>query len=277
MATTAPRVGYAPVNGLQMYYEIHGEQRKDQAPLVLLHGAYMTIDSFGSLLEGLTKTRQVIGIELQAHGHTGDIARPLSYESMADDTAGALRHLGIEQADVFGFSMGGATALQVAVRHPEVVRKLIVMSAGYRYDGGHPVMYEMIETITPEMFAGSPMEEAYKRTAPDPDAFPTLVEKLKELDRTPFAWPDEDIRRIGAPTLIIVGDSDAVQLEHAVAMFKLLGGGVMGDLSGLPKSQLAILPGTTHFIPFGSGMLDRADWILSMTGRFLDAPTAEEK
>ena len=277
MATTAPQTGYAPVNGLQMYYEIHGEKRSDQPPLVLLHGAYMTIDGFGQLLAELAKARQVIGIELQAHGHTGDIDRPLSYESMADDTAGVIRHLGIGQVDVFGYSMGGGAALQVAIRHPELVHKLIVMSAGYRYDGGHPVMYEMIDTITPEMFAGSPFEEAYMRTAPDPDAFPTLVDKLKELDRTPFAWPDEDVRKISAPTLIIVGDSDAVMLEHAVQMFKLLGGGVMGDLSGLPKSQLAILPGTTHFIPFGSGMLDRVDWILSMAGKFLDAPLPEGK
>lgn len=275
MTTLAPEVGYAPVNGLRMYYEIHGEKRDDRPPLLLLHGAYMTIDSFGQLLAELAKTRQVIGVELQAHGHTGDIDRPLSYESMADDAAAVIRHLGIDKVDVFGYSMGGAAALQVGMRHPEVVRKLIVMSAGYRYDGGHPQMYEMIESITPELFAGSPMEAAYKRTAPDPDAFPTLVEKLKDLDRTPFAWPDEEIRRIAAPVLVIVGDSDAVQLEHAVALFKLLGGGVMGDLAGLPKSQLAVLPGTTHFIPFGSGMLDRADWILSMAGLFLDAPMVE--
>src|SRR5215216_6589926 len=148
MESTASKTGYAPVNGLQMYYEIHGTGR----PMVLLHGAYMTIDAFGPLLPALAASRQVIAVELQAHGHTGDIDRPLSYEQMADDTAALLGHLGIESADVFGYSMGGGAALQVAIRHPDRVRKLVVASAGYRYDGGHPEMYAMIETITPELF-----------------------------------------------------------------------------------------------------------------------------
>ena len=262
---------YAEVNGLNMYYEIHGTGE----PLVLLHGAYMTIDAMGEVVPSLAETRRVIAVELQAHGHTADIDRPLSYEQMADDTAALLRHLGIEQADVFGFSMGGGVALQVAVRYPEVVRKLVVASASYTSEGMHPELLEMIPSITPEVFAGSPIEEAYLRTAPNPDDFPTLVAKLKQLDMEPFAWPPEDIRGIAAPTLLVIGDSDAIRLEHAVELFRLLGGGVMGDLAGLPKSQLAVLPGTTHFIPPGSGVLDRADWLLSMVGEFLDAPMPE--
>jgi pimeloyl-ACP methyl ester carboxylesterase len=265
--------GYAPVNGLEMYYEIHGAGR----PLVVLHGAYMTIDSMGSILPSLAETRQVIGVELQAHGHTADIDRPLTYEQMADDTAALLGHLGIEQADVFGYSMGGGAALQLAIRHPNVVRKLVVVSASYRSDSMPPELLEMFPSITPEAFAGSPIEEAYLRTAPNPEDFPNLVAKLKQLDMTPFAWPPEDIRAISAPTLLIVGDSDIVRLEHAVEMFRLLGGGVMGDLAGLPKSQLAVLPGTTHFIPPGSAMLDRADWLVSMITPFLDAPTPEDQ
>ncbi len=262
---------YAEVNGLKMYYEVHGSGE----PLVLLHGAYMTIDDMGEILPGLAESRQVIAVELQGHGRTADIDRPLTYEQMADDVAALLRHLGIEEADVFGYSMGGGVALQVAIRHPGVVRKLVVASASYASDGMHAELLEMIPTITPEVFAGSPFEEAYLRIAPNPEDFPTLVAKLKQLDMEPFAWPPEDVRGIAAPTLLIVGDSDAIRLEHAVEMFRLLGGGVMGDLAGLPKSQLAVLPGTTHFIPPGSGVLDRADWMLSIIPPFLDAPTPE--
>ena len=139
--------------------------------------------------------------------------------------------------------MGGGIALQLAIRHPDLVRKLVVASASFTSDGMHAVALEMFPSITPEMFAGSPIEEAYLRLAPNPGDFPKLVEKLKTLDTTPFAWPEEDIRAIAAPTLIVLGDSDVVRLEHAVELFRLLGGGVMGDLAGLPASQLAVLPG----------------------------------
>ena len=264
---------YASVNGLEMYYEIHGTGE----PLVLLHGAYMTIDAMGEVVPALAETRQVIAVELQGHGRTADIDRPLTYEQMADDIAALLRHLVIEKADVFGYSMGGGVALQVAIRHPEVVRKLVVASTSYTSDGMHPELLEMIPTLTPEVFAGSPIEEAYLRIAPNPEDFPTLVAKIKQLDMQPFAWPPEDIRGIAAPTLLIVGDSDAIRLEHAVELFRLLGGGVMGDLAGLPKSQLAVLPGTTHFVPPGFAVLDRADWLLSMIPPFLDAPMPEEQ
>lgn len=267
---TNSKGNYAEVNGLEMYYEIHGTGE----PLVVLHGAYMTIDAMGEVVPSFAETRQVIAVELQGHGRTADIDRPLSYEQMADDVAALLRHLGTEGADVFGYSMGGGVALQVAIRHPEVVRKLVVASVSYTSDGMHPELLEMIPTITPEAFAGSPIEGEYLRLAPNPEDFPTLVAKLKRLDMEHFAWPQEDIRGITAPTLIIVGDSDAVRLEHAVEMFRLLGGGAMGDLAGLPKSQLAVLPGTAHFIPPGSGVLDRADWMLPMIQGFLDAPMA---
>jgi pimeloyl-ACP methyl ester carboxylesterase len=269
----ASRGNYAEVNGLKMYYEIHGTGQ----PLVLLHGAYMTIDLMGETVPALAETRQVIAVELQGHGRTADIDRPLTYEQMADDIAALLRHLVIEKADVFGYSMGGGVAFQVAIRHSELLRKLVVASASYTSDGMHPELLEMIPTLTPEAFAGSPIEEAYLRTAPNPDDFPTLVAKLKQLDMEPFAWPPEDIRGIVAPTLLIIGDSDAIRLEHAVELFRLLGGGVMGDLAGLPKSQLAVLPGTSHFIPPGSGVLDRAAWLVPMIGEFLYAPMPETR
>jgi pimeloyl-ACP methyl ester carboxylesterase len=257
---------YAQVNDLDMYYEIHGEG----SPLILLHGAYMTIDMMGPLLPGLAATRRVIAVELQGHGRTADVDRPMTYEQFADDTAALARRLGLERADLVGYSMGGAAALQVAIRHPELVRRLVVISASFRFDGMPEIAREMFPTITPEMFAGSPLEEAYQRVAPNPDDFPKLVAKMTELDSTPFAWPDDAIRAIAAPTLIVLGDSDGVTLEHAVEFFTLRGGGVMGDLAGLPESQLAVLPGTSHFVPPGSGMLDRADWLLAMIPPFLD-------
>jgi pimeloyl-ACP methyl ester carboxylesterase len=268
----SPATGdYAEVNGLEMYYEVHGTGR----PLVVLHGAYMTIGAMGPIVPGLAETRQVIAVELQGHGHTADVDRPITYEQMADDTAALLGRLGIDQADVFGYSMGGGVALQLAIRHLGLVRKLVVASASYTSDGMQPELHGMVPSITPEMFAGSPIEAAYLEVAPNPGDFPRLVEKLKRLDMTPFAWPAEDVRGIEAPTLIVVGDSDAIRLEHAVEMFRLLGGGAMGDLAGLPNSRLAVLPGTAHFVPPGSGILDRAEWLLAMIVEFLDAPLPE--
>jgi pimeloyl-ACP methyl ester carboxylesterase len=260
--------GYAQVGDLRMYYEIHGAG----PPLILLHGAYMTADMMGPLTDALAGVRRVIVPELQGHGRTADIDRPLTYEQMADDTAALARELGIESADVVGYSMGGAAALQIAIRHPALVRRLVVMSASFRYDGMPAVAREMFPTITPEMFKGSPMEQAYLDLAPNPEDFPKLVEKLTALDSADFAWPEEEIRAIPAPTLVVIGDSDGITLEHAVEMFKLRGGGVMGDLAGMPESQLAILPGTAHFVPPGSGMLDRADWLAAMIPPFLDPP-----
>jgi pimeloyl-ACP methyl ester carboxylesterase len=273
MHTTDTQTGYAPVGDLRMYYEIHGSGE----PLVLLHGAYMTIEMMGPLLGGLAEYRRVIAVELQGHGRTADVDRPLTYEHMADDTAGLLRHLDLASAEVVGYSMGAAAGLQLAIRHPEAVRKLVAISTSFSSDGAHPALMDMVHTITPEMFAGSPMEQEYLRLAPNPRDFPKLVEKLKVLDSTHFAWPEEDIRGIAAPTLIVVGDSDAVRLEHAVEFFRLRGGGVMGDLDGLPASQLAVLPGTSHFIPPGAGVMDRVNWLLALIRPFLDPPSAGDE
>ena len=268
MSATQPQTGYAEVGNLRMYYETHGSGE----PLLLLHGAYMTADMLGPLLELLAPSRQVIVPELRGHGRTADVGGPITYELMADDTAGLLRHLGLDSADVVGYSMGSGVGLQLAIRHPAAVRRLVVASGSYAYDGMQPEMIEMIPSITPEMFAGSPMEQEYQRIAPDPGDFPKLVAKLKALDETPFDW-SAGVRELAAPTLIIVGDSDVVRLEHAVEFFRLRGGGHQGDLAGLPESQLAVLPGTSHFIPPGHAMLDRADWIVSMIETFLQRGT----
>jgi pimeloyl-ACP methyl ester carboxylesterase len=254
--------GFAPVNGLEMYYEIHGSGE----PLLLLPGAYMTVELMGDLVPALARTHQVIGVEFQAHGHTVDIDRAFSYEQFADDAATVLEHLGVERADVYGYSLGGGVALQVGLRHPNRVRKLVIASASSSSDGMYPQVLGGIENITPEMFDGTPWRDAYDRTAPNPSAFPALVEKLKQLDLTPFDW---EIDSLAAPALILVGDSDGTRLDHAVEMFQRLGGGVFGDLAPeLPASQLAILPGTTHV-----GMLERGDWIAGMVTAFLATGT----
>jgi pimeloyl-ACP methyl ester carboxylesterase len=256
--------GYVPVNGLNMYYEIHGTGQ----PLVLLHGAFSAIGtSFGALLPGLARSRQVIGLELQAHGRTADIDRPLSLEQMADDTAAALQHLGIEQADLFGYSMGAAVALHVVIRHPDVVRKLVFMSATFNMGGIHPGLMEGLGEMKPEMMFGSPWHDEYVRLAPDPDHFAAFFAKKTEMDRNTKDVPAEAVAAIKAPTLILIGDSDLVRPEHAVEMFRLLGGGVFGDVAGLPDSQLAILPGTTHV-----SIASRADLLLAIIPPFLDAP-----
>lgn len=262
--TTAAPGRYAAVNGLSMYYEIHGTGR----PLVLLHGALTTINgSFGRMLPSLAANRQVIAVEQQAHGRTADIDRPLTYEGMGTDTAELLRQLGIREADIFGYSMGAAIALEIAVRHPDLVRRLVLASPAYTREGLYPEMFEGIETLTPEAFAGTPLLEEYARTAPNPEDWPVLIEKVKQLDRDFRGWTADEIRSIRAPVLVIIGDSDVVRPEHAVEMFRLLGGGVFGDLAGLPRSRLAVLPGTTHIT-----LIDRTDWLLSMIGEFLDTP-----
>ena len=261
------QTGYAPVNGLQMYYEIHGTGD----PLVLLHGAFATIDLWGPILATLAEDHQVIAVELQGHGHTADIDRPFSYEQFADDVAELMEHLGIAQADIVGYSMGANTGLRLAMQHPDLVRKLVAISANYRSDGSYPELIAMIQTLTPEMFAGSPPEEAYRRSAPNPDGFPALIEKMKQFEANAFAWPEEAVRAIAAPTLLIYADSDSIRPEHMVALFRLLGGGVPGDLTGLPPSQLAIIPGATHV----SLIAERSALWLPMVKAFLDAPMSE--
>jgi pimeloyl-ACP methyl ester carboxylesterase len=258
------RSGYAPVNGLDMYYEIHGTGQ----PLVLLHGAMSGIEtSFGSLLPTLAETRQVIAVELQAHGRTADVDRPLTLDQMAEDVAALLRYISIENADIFGYSMGAAVGLYFTLQHPEIVRKLIMASVSYRNDGLHPGLLEMLQHVKPEQMIGTPWQEEYARIAPRPEDWTTLVTKVIDLDMRIPDLPADSIRSIDAPVLLIVADSDIIRLEHAVEIFRLLGGGVSGDNVGLPKSQLAILPGTSHtMVP------QRADLLLPMIPRFLDAP-----
>jgi pimeloyl-ACP methyl ester carboxylesterase len=269
MTQTDMQSGYAPVNSLQMYYEIHGS---GGVPVVLLHGAYMSTGMMAWLLSELAKSRQVIAVDLQGHGRTADIDRPLQYEQMADDVAALMEHLGISQADVVGYSMGGSTALLFAMRHPERVRKMVVASGQYRLDGLYPEVIAGIAEFTIEMMLATPWYEEYAAVAPNPEDFPTLFEKLKRLDAEEFAWDVAEIEAIAAPTLLIYGDADVIRPEHMVELFRLLGSGVPGDLTGLPKARLAILPSTTHV-----GVMNRADWLLPMITEFLDEPMPENR
>ena len=254
--------GYAPVNGLQMYYEIYGEGR----PLVLLHGAFSAIPtSFGSLVPGLSASRQVIGTELQAHGRTADIDRPLRLELLADDVVGLLDHLELDQADLFGYSTGAAVALQVALRQPSRVRKLVLTSIAINKDGFHPGFGEGMSEMKPEMLHGSPFHDEYLALAPDPDHFPIMFDKKQDMDRHIRDLTAEEVRGIASPALIIAGDSDIFRPEHIVEIFRLFGGGVAGDMVGLPDSELAILPGATHVTA-----VHQVDQLVAMIPRFLD-------
>ena len=256
--------GYAPVNGLKMYYEVYGTGK----PLLLLHGAFSSIDmAFGALIPELSKTRQVIAVEMQGHFRTADIDRPFSLESLADDAAALLKYLKVDSADIFGYSMGAITAWEVAIRHPEVVRRLIIVSGVYKYEGWSPETRAIFPTITPEIFAQTPIKTEYDRLAPDPKHWTEFINKMLKFVKTPYDLGAEKIKAIKSPTLIITADGDGVLPEHAVEMFRLRGGGYMADFGPKPKAQLAILPGNSHI-----SVMMQKDWLVSMITPFLDAP-----
>ncbi|MEI3800326.1 MULTISPECIES: alpha/beta fold hydrolase [unclassified Chitinophaga] len=254
--------GYADVNGLKMYYEVYGKGK----PIVLLHGSYMTIPlNWSHIIPLLAGDRKVIVAEMQGHGRTRDIPREFSYEGMADDVSGLLRHLKIDSADIVGYSMGGGVAFQFAVRHPEQVRRLVVLSGAYTHDGWWPDVEAMYATINADMFKGSPIQKQYDSLGNDPAHFPEFVKKVISIDLKPYDW-SKDVKNIQAPIFMAIGDADGIRYEHALELFRAKGGGKMGDIHGLPKSRLAIIPGTTHI-----GMMQRTDLLIPMITDFLDA------
>lgn len=248
---------YAAVNGLKMYYEIHGTGK----PLVLLHGAFGTVEGWSAFVPVLAKTRQVIVVEMQGHGRTGDIDRPLDYRSMAEDTAALLKTLNVKRADLFGYSMGGAIALQVAANHPEVVDKLAILGAGSGSikDTFDPEAYKQFKSITPETFNFPEIKDPYTKVAPDPTKWPVLVAKILKMEET-SGMAEKDVKGIKAPTLIMLGDRDGVRLEHVVEMYRMI-----------PNCQLAIFPNGDHFLPFVA-----PDKVLATLTTFLDAPEAKQ-
>ena len=272
--TTSPdgSGAYAHVNGLDLYYERHGQG--SGPPLVVLPGSFGTIAALGDLIAALAATRQVIGVELQGHGHTGDVDRPLTFEALAGDVAALIAALGGGPADLFGYSLGGGVALQTAIRHPAAVRKLAVVSAPFRGDGWYPEDRAVMGGISVEGFAGTPPHQAFLQTSPTPDAWPAVVAKVRGLVTSDYDWT-AGVAALAAPTLLVVGDGDGVQLSHMVEFFGLLGGGQAdGDLAGLPRSALAVLPATTHvgWAPPFHGILTRTPLLVPMLTEFLDAP-----
>lgn len=259
--------GYADVNGLKMYYEVYGQGK----PIVLLHGSYLTIPSnWSHVIPLMAKGRKVIVTELQGHGRTRDIARELSYEGMADDVSGLLNHLKIDSADILGWSMGGGVAFQFAVRHPDQLRRLVVVSAPYKHDGWWPETVDSFATFNAGMLKGTPIQKQYDSLGNDPARFPEFVKKVISVDLKPYDWSKE-VKSIKAPIFMAIGDADGVRYEHALELYRIKGGGKQGEFHGLPKSRLAILPGTTHIGMF----MQRADWLIPMITDFLDSDLNE--
>jgi pimeloyl-ACP methyl ester carboxylesterase len=271
-ANTTTHTGYAPVNGLELYYEIHGSGQ----PLILLHGGLGGSSMFGQVLPMLAKTQQVIAVELQAHGHTADIDRPLHFELMGDDIAALIKHLGFEKVNVLGYSLGGGAALRTAIQHPEVVKKLILVSTPFRQDGWYPEIATSMAQLSgaaTESMKESPMYQNYVCVAPKPENFPVLLDKVGDLLRQKYDWSN-DVAALQMPTMIVYGDADSVPPAHAVQFFELLGGGKADagwDGARMPTARLAILPATTHYnICFSPALA-------SAITPFLDAPMPEEE
>ncbi len=247
---------YAEVNGIRLYYETRGSGR----PLILLHGGLGAIEMFGPNLPALARGRRVIAVDLQGHGRTADIDRPLSTALMADDIAALIKHLGLGHADIMGYSLGGGVALQVAIRHPQVVRKLVVVSAVFRRNGYYPEILALQGQVGPdaaESMKQTPMYQLYSSLAPRPEDWPRLLGKIGEAMKVEFDLSKE-IAGIQATTLVVAGDADIFPPSHAVELFGLLGGGQRDggwDGSGRPKSRLAILPGLTHYNIFRAPVL----------------------
>lgn len=246
------RTGHLPINGLQLYYEAHGELSASEAlPLLLIPGAFLSTDSMKQWVAAFAPQRPVIVFDQQGHGRTADTPRPMSYEQFGDDAAALLHALDVDRADVMGYSQGGGVALQLALRHPQLVSKLITLSATYRQDGWYPSVLDALEGLSGDLFADTPVGEAFRQHDADPTAFDAYIEKMRVLNIEDQNISDEEMRSIHATTMVIVGDADGVKPEHAVAMFTLRGGGdeqaaASGVISKVPHARLVILPATSH-------------------------------
>ncbi|OMP77399.1 alpha/beta fold hydrolase [[Flexibacter] sp. ATCC 35208] len=235
--------GYAPANGIKVYYEVYG----DGKPIVLLHGAYYTIEmNWGELIPELAKTRKVIAIELQGHGHTPFSDRKLSLATLASDVEKVMDYLKIDSADIAGYSFGGQVAYQFAIQSPKRLKKLVIISAVYKSEGWVTEITSVFKNMKPELFANSPLQAAYDAVAPDKTKWNKFLEQMIALAGEPFNLGDDNIAKITAPVLIISGDNDGMDKIELAKTYKLLGGGVAADLQPMPKSQLAIIPNQSH-------------------------------
>lgn len=266
-----PTTGYAPVNGLKMYYEIHGSGSGE--PLVLLHGSFMAIpNNWTGWIGEFSTTRKVIAVEMQGHGRTADINRDFSYENLADDIAAMLDYLKIKQADLLGYSMGGGVAMQVAIRHPEKVRKVVSISAFFRHDGLVKEALDAFPQLTADNFKGSPIETEYKKLSPTPNEFSTFVKRVRDgIMMKPYYFGADKLKATKAPFLFIHGDADGVRLDHIAEMFRLKGGEIHGDLRPRSESRLAVLPNTTHIT-----LMEKGNVIIPLVNDFLDAKSQKK-
>ena len=254
--------GYAPVNGIKVYYEVYGEGR----PLVLLHGAFWTISmNWGQLIPELSKTRKVIAIEMQGHGHTPYSDRKMSFPTLASDVAGVMDYLKIDSADVAGFSMGGSVAYEFAIQHPTRLRKLVILSSTYKSTGWLPQVSAAFKTFKPEFFANSPIQTAYDAEAPDKANWTKWMNQMIAFAGESFDFGDANVAKITAPVLIISGDNDGLDKVELMKTYELLGGGVSFDMGGVSRSQLAIVPSQGHV----SLMTTQAPTILAYMNNFL--------
>ncbi len=248
MDTTTVRNGSAAVNGIELAYQVQGSG----APLILLHGGFGSVEMFGPNVAALAAGRQVTGVDLQSHGRTPAVERPMRFETMADDIAALIAHLGLERADVMGFSLGGGVALRTAIQHPASVRRLVLVSTPFKRSGWHPEMTAGMDHMGPEVaepMKQTPMYEVYRTVAPRVDDWATLVTQLTGLLKLDYDWSDE-VRRLSMPVMIVVGDADGLPPRHAAEFFELLGGGkrdAAWDRSGMTGHGLAILPRVTHY------------------------------
>jgi pimeloyl-ACP methyl ester carboxylesterase len=262
-AQQKPTIGYAPVNGLKMYYEIHGNGE----PVVLLHGAFMAItDDWRLWINELAKTRKVIAIDMQGHGRTADINRDITYENLADDVAALLDYLKIERADVVGYSLGGGAAILCAIRHPEKVRKVVSISAPIRRDGWVKEANDFWPNFSLEMMKGTPAETEREKLNPVKGSFPNFFAHIKAAAMRPYDFGADKLKASKAPMFFIHGDADGVRLDHIAEMYRLKGGDLHGDMRPHPESRLAILPNTTHVT-----LMERMTAIVPMINDFLDS------
>jgi len=235
--------GYAPVNGIKVYYEVYGEGE----PIILLHGAFYTIQmNWGQLIPELSKTRKVIAIEFQGHGHSPYSDRKLDIVTLAKDVEGVMDYLKIDSADVAGYSMGGSVAYQFAVQCPKRLKKLIIISSTYKTDGWLPIVNTAFEDFKPEFFDNAPLKTAYDAVAPDKTKWRKFIEQMIAFAEVPFNVGDSNITKIASPVLIICGDNDGTDKIELMKTYQLLGGGISADLKPMPKSHLAIVPSQGH-------------------------------
>jgi pimeloyl-ACP methyl ester carboxylesterase len=235
--------GYAPANGTKVYYEVYGEGE----PIILLHGAYMTIETnWGQLIPELSKTRKVIAIELQGHGHTPFSDRKLSRVTLASDVEGVMDYLKIDSADVVGYSFGGSVAYQLAIQSPKRLRKLVIISSTYKSSGWMPEINNAFKSMKPELFTNTPMQAAYDAVAPDKTKWTKFLEQMIALAGEPYNMGENNIAKITSPVLLIAGDNDGLDKIELIKTYQLLGGAVCADFGAMPKSQLAIVPSQGH-------------------------------